>query len=510
MSSRDDPSGSGGKTIIRPISAGMRKSDSARSTPPQAAPAENPDATVFDPEGIQLPAPGWSSGTVIYQGSPFAENVAAESGLQDETQPRRANQPAAVTRKVELDTLLDAQRTIGYSASNPLIAAAAPILILLGHLRLMVAELDAVPLAEHLGEAIQEFENSAADAAVPAEDARIAKFVLCEVVDDIAGNLPGFDKNVWKQHGMLSRFFQAAHPGAGFFKALNKILADPESHHDLLELMQVCLSLGFEGQYRGMAPEDGSLQRVRKDVYDTLRYFSPRPNEEISPRWQGLSAAMVRTTPRVPLWSVAALALALVTGAFFALRTAITDEGDKLADQLLALNSTSPPLIERASFVPLTEELKPVVTAQIDRIRAALAQEIETGGLTVDNKGEFIVVEINNGMLFASGKADVRAEFDPIAGRIAAALESEPGPIKIVGHTDNVKPGKSSAFKSNFDLSVARAKAVEKVVAAKIGDPSRLAVEGKGEDEPIADNATPEGRAKNRRVDLMIQREETL
>ncbi len=274
--------------------------------------------------------------------------------------------------------------------------------------------------------------------------------------------------------------------------------------------MQVCLSLGFEGQYRGAARDDGSLQRVRQDVYDTLRYFTPRPDEEISPRWQGLSAAMARTSRRVPLWSVAASALALLTGVFFALRILVTDDGDRIADQLLALDPSAPLVIERANFVPLTEEVKPVATAQIDRIRAALGKEIEAGGLTVDTKGEFIVVEINNLVLFASGKADVKAEFDPIAGRIAAALEPEPGKIKIVGHTDNVKPRKSSAFKSNYDLSVARAKAVEKVVASKIGDPSRLTVEGKGEDEPIADNGTPEGRARNRRVDLMIPREETL
>ena len=113
-------------------------------------------------------------------------------------------------------------------------------------------------------------------------------------------------------------------------------------------------------------------------------------------------------------------------------------------------------------------------------------------------------------LLFQSGRADVKPEFEPVAVRIASALDTERGPIKIVGHTDNVKPKKSSAFKSNFDLSVARAKSVEKMIAPHFSDPSRTAVEGKGEDEPIADNATPEGRAKNRRVDVMIPREETL
>ncbi|TIU23954.1 MAG: type VI secretion system protein TssL, partial [Mesorhizobium sp.] len=140
----------------------------------------------------------------------------------------------------------------------------------------------------------------------------------------------------------------------------------------------------------------------------------------------------------------------------------------------------------------------------------ALAKNIARGGLTVGTQGRFIVVEINNLLLFQSGRAEIKPEFGPIAADIAAALEPEPGPITIVGHTDNVKPRKSSAFKSNFDLSVARAKAVEAMMAPRFSDPSRITVDGKGEDEPIADNTTPEGRAQNRRVDVMIPKEETL
>jgi type VI secretion system protein ImpK len=313
---------------------------------------------------------------------------------------------------------------------------------------------------------------------------------------------------------MLSQFFHVEPSGTGFFEALNKVLASPEAHYDLLELMHVCLSLGFEGQYRGLTREDSNLERVRRDVYETLRYFRARADADISPRWQGLASTMTQSSTRLPLWVVAAAASALLTAAFFALRVFITNEGDAAAGELLALTPSTPIAIERASVAPLAEPAKVVppiaTTTQIDRIRSALAKEVEGGGLTIGTKGDFIVVEINNLLLFQSGRAEAKPEFQPIAADIAAALEPERGPIRIVGHTDNVKPRKSSPFKSNFDLSVARAKAVETMMAPKFSDPSRLTVDGKGEDEPIADNATPEGRTKNRRVDVMIAKEETL
>ncbi len=65
-------------------------------------------------------------------------------------------------------------------------------------------------------------------------------------------------------------------------------------------------------------------------------------------------------------------------------------------------------------------------------------------------------------------------------------------------------------FKNNHDLSLARAESVRKVLATGIADQTRFVVEGKAEAEPIGDNATDEGRAQNRRVEIMIRREETL
>ncbi|UVK44045.1 type VI secretion system protein TssL, long form [Mesorhizobium sp. AR07] len=502
MSSKDDPFGPAGKTVIRAKPRREQKSPPAPQVPVADAgqPSRVKDSTVFDPGGGR--PPGWAFGTVIYQGA--ALGAAAGTG----------SSAAAPTPAIEQATLLDAADIVKYSAANPILAAAAPLLMLFGQLRLISVERQAEPLAQHVTEAIEKFDRTMEKSGVPEEDARIAKFILCETADDLIGNLPWPKNDDWAQHSMLGQFFHVESTGTGFYEALNTILANPETHYDLLELMHACLSLGFEGQYRGVTREDNNLERVRRDVYETLRYFRARAGEDISPHWQGLAATMAQPSARLPLWVVAAAASALLTAAFFAFRVFITNEGDAAAGELLALNPPTPVAIERASVAPLAEPVKvtppAATTTQIDRIRSALAKDVKGGGLTIGTKGDFIVVEINNLLLFQSGRAEAKPEFQPIAADIAAALEPEPGPIRIVGHTDNVKPRKSGAFKSNFDLSVARAKAVEALMAAKFSNPSRLTVDGKGEDEPIADNATPEGRAKNRRVDVMIPREETL
>lgn len=503
MSSKDDPSGSDGRTVIRGSPRRAPRPDPAAPTP--ALLAKSDPTIIYASSAEPQPLP---SGTVIYQSAPFAERP------HETVHGKKKQGKPATEAGVSQDALFEAADHVQVAGANPIMVAAAPLLMLLGHLRMATVEADAVPLAQHVASSIEEFEWKAAEAGVADEDARIAKYALSETADDIIANLPGLGPDIWAQHSMLSRFYGIEAPGNGFFEALNTVLADPAERCDLLELMHACLSLGFEGPYRGITSGEDSLEPVRQDAHAALRYFRPLADDELSPRWQGLSATQARRPARLPLWAIAAAALALVTGTFFLMRYDITREGDALAAKLLALTPSTPVVIERTDFVPLVEEAKPVDTApsvaQIDRIRAALAQDIKSGGLTVGAKGEFIVVEINNALLFEPGGAETKPEFAPVAGRIAAALGAERGPIKIVGHTDNAKPRQSGTFKSNYDLSVARAEAVEMALVPQIGDQSRISVEGKGEDEPIADNGSPDGRARNRRVDVMVQREETL
>ena len=421
---------------------------------------------------------------------------------------KKKDVPQAPRAMIPLEVALNARNSAKVSSSNQMMTFAAPLLILLGRLRQSVVEMHAVPLMEHVAEEIRTFERTALEAGEDRHDVQVAKYALCGTADDIVQNLPGTDRHVWMQYSMLAQFFGVRTSGVGFFDELNKVLANPGARYKLLELMHACLSLGFEGQYRGGGRGQADLQRIRHQAYEALRRVQARPDDDISPHWQGLGIAMRSLRSALPTWVVASLAALLLVAAFFIMRLLLTNQGEVLAATIVGLHPTSTIALERSEAVPAPQD--PAPTGQLQRIKGALAAEIGAGGIEVEPVGNNIVVRVSNSLLFPSGSADVTPAFKAVADKIAAALNSEPGPIYVIGHTDNVKPSATSRFKSNFDLSVARARSVETIVGATLTDPARVKVEGKGADEPVADNATNDGRRRNRRVDVLIPKEETL
>ena len=257
-----------------------------------------------------------------------------------------------------------------------------------------------------------------AKADISEEDARIAKFVLCETADDIIGNLPGSDQTYGRDTACCCSSFRS-NPPARLLRSAEHGAADPQDHCDLVELLHVCPSLIRRPVSRPGARRQRSRTCPSRRLRDPCLFGRAR-RRDLTTLARLVHDGRARLDA-VPLWVVGAATAALLTAAFFALRVFITDEGDALAGKLLALNPTAPVTIERVSFVPLTEEVKATgpTISQIDRISAALAQDIANGGLTVGTKGDFVVVEINNLLLFESGKADVRPEFEPIAARVA-------------------------------------------------------------------------------------------
>lgn len=471
-------------------------------------PAPSPAGGGFggQPYGQPYGQPAQNQRTVI--GGAFGQ---PESFFPDANQAQATNYNHSGP-KIELRQALSAKGLGAGGPKSPMLAAAANLLILFGRLRTQMVDMQAVPLMEYVTREIEGFEENCLKGGVDPHETQVAKYLLCGTADDIVQNIPGTDRHIWIQYSMVARFFNRRTSGVGFFQEVEKALQAPAQRFQLLELAMTCLSLGFEGQYRTAPNGPMELARIRGMIYDSLRRVQQRPDEDISPRWQPVDVGNRRRFGGTPLWVTGSVLGVMLTGAYFGLSMLISGEGAKVSQHLLGMHPTTEvTLVRAAAFTPLVvEEVVQKETGQLDRLRSALAKDIEAGLVELDVKGDFILVRVNNAALFASGKADTKPEFNELGGRITAALNPEPGPVLVFGYTDNVPLKGTGRFKNNHDLSLARAEAVKNVLVNGMTDPERFVVEGKGEADPIGDNATKEGQAMNRRVEIMIKREETL
>ena len=117
----------------------------------------------------------------------------------------------------------------------------------------------------------------------------------------------------------------------------------------------------------------------------------------------------------------------------------------------------------------------------------------------------WIEIELSSSLLFPSGDALPNDQAFQLIDKVAGILAPFDNPVHVEGFTDNL-PISTDKFPTNWELSAARAGSVVRMLAAQGVNPSRLAAVGYGEFQPVADNATAEGRARNRRVVLVVSR----
>ena len=221
-------------------------------------------------------------------------------------------------------------------ADNPLMRAAASLLLALGRLRASLSRAGAGPLMDQVAQAIEEFERDAAAAGAPAEQVQVAKYALAATADDIVQNLASEDRHVWTRYSMLVRFFGERTGGVKFFQELDRAKQNPAVNLSLLELMHACLSLGFEGVYRA-AGGMGALQGLRRDLYETIRRARPKTNEDLSPHWRGQTIGLAGSRLQIPVWAVAAAAGVLLLAVYLFLRHLLNGEAEALAAKMAAL-----------------------------------------------------------------------------------------------------------------------------------------------------------------------------
>ena len=152
---------------------------------------------------------------------------------------------------------------------------------------------------------------------------------------------------------------------------------------------------------------------------------------------------------------------------------------------------------------------------QLSDIQNQITQRADETGLAADvtfrNEDRGLIVSImSEGVLFDLGSAVLRPQGAIVLDQLAAVIAAVPNQIVVEGHTDNV-PIATAQYPSNWELSTARATAVLRYLVEARGVPKeRIAAAGYGEQRPVADNASPDGRSRNRRVDIAVLAEATV
>jgi len=161
---------------------------------------------------------------------------------------------------------------------------------------------------------------------------------------------------------------------------------------------------------------------------------------------------------------------------------------------------------EAESLLPdrqVLEHAAQVVDTMADELQQTLMPQIQDDLVDVRRNKLWLEVEIKSSLLFPSGSARISREALPVLRRIAEVLRPFPNRIHVEGFTDNV-PIHNPVYPSNWELSAARAASVVRLLSRYGLDPQKMAAIGYGEYRPVADNSTPEGRRRNRRVVLVV------
>ncbi|MFG6847187.1 DotU family type VI secretion system protein [Burkholderia pseudomallei] len=377
------------------------------------------------------------------------------------------------------------------SGTNPLVAAANPLLNLVPQIRSTVHHPNPAWLREHLVVEIRQFEERAQQAGVASEAIIGARYCLCTALDEAAALTP-WGGSVWSSHSLLVSFHNETWGGEKFFHLLERLSQQPRQHLDLLELLYFCLALGFEGRYRVLDNGRAQLDAVRRQLAQTIRSVRGEFDPALSPHWRDVVTRDVTRRFTVPLWVCVALALLVGFGVFAGLRIALAGHSDRLFASIDALH------------VPKLQPAPPAPhPAPAPRVGKFLEPEIAAGLVSVRDEADRSVIVLRGDGLFGSGSTSVIDRYMPVLTRVADALNRVQGNVRVSGYTDDT-PVHTARFASNWDLSRERAQAVRSLIAARLDRPERITAEGRGTLDPVAPNDSPANRARNRRVEITL------
>lgn len=396
------------------------------------------------------------------------------------------------------------------SHPNALVNAFSPLLEFAPELESALPPENPEALRTRLLDELARARDAAMTSGSSLERADQAAWIVAALLDDLALNTPWGGASVWPRQPLVVMLRGDVDAGTQFFARLEELERHPNRDRDLLELQYYCLALGFRGKYRvpGRAG-DRSLNAVRVATARFLR-DADAEGAPLSPNWKGVVASDEPPRFIVPIWVMAVMAIALSAATYVAFSMSLSSQAAGLTTLVKALPPPQRAEILRASPKVEAPPLETVDIALLPAFQAAAPEALRAALKGTESISLVkLVIQGTKPELFQSSRAELTDGFEPLIGAIAKVILDNQdliGNITVVGHTDSVPLQTSNPLSTNQRLSEARAATIANLLVQNGVPQDRVRSEGRAATDPVADDGTREGRALNRRAEVLVEK----
>lgn len=217
---------------------------------------------------------------------------------------------------------------------NPLLGAARELIQVMAQLATQTESRDSLAFRDWAAQQIQRFEHQCLQLDVHEEIRFFARYVLCTVLDELVIKTPWGSDGVWSRQSLLSQFHGETNGGDRFFQLLEYLQQAPARNLHLLELMYVCMGLGFEGKFKLDQRGYAQLETIRDNLFHLLRRQKGEPERDLSPHWQRVTQRRNKLASYFPWWVVAAVIGVIMLGTYSGFSWLLVEKNQQILSRL--------------------------------------------------------------------------------------------------------------------------------------------------------------------------------
>lgn len=217
---------------------------------------------------------------------------------------------------------------------NPLLGAARELIQVMAQLTTQTESRDALSFRDWAVQQIQRFEHQCMHMDVNEEARFYARYVLCTVLDELVIKTPWGSDGIWIRQSLLSQFHSETNGGERFFQLLEYLQQSPARNVHQLELMYVCMGLGFEGKFKLDQRGYVQLDSIRDNLYHLIRMQKGEPERDLSPRWQRVTQRRNKLANYFPWWVVAAVIGVIMLGTYSGFSWLLAEKNQQVVAKL--------------------------------------------------------------------------------------------------------------------------------------------------------------------------------